>query len=239
MNKVGYNNRGTFILTLQHFADASYFAFETKMRSMMESMLSTVYAQQQTDQTKFKELQQHNLELSERIEKLEKTVFENGAKVLIFDIINRQIKDLQDAHASFSRECRFTQDLLDSRIGEAVGKERELQEFAKVLEVKFDNMTTEVARLTQKEERDVEALGKRADDLAGWLKTDSEKLFDQMAKVNETAHECEHQVRTYSLIVGELQATEDRNDEFMKQLLAKAESLELFKVDKKAYKEDQ
>lgn len=60
-----------------------------------------------------------------------------------------------------------------------------------------------------------------------------------MGRVNELAHDCEHKVQMYTQVVGELQASEDRNDEFMKQLLAKAENLELFKVDKKVYKEDQ
>jgi len=136
------------------------------MRSMMESMLGSVYAQQHADQTKFKELQKHNLELNERIEKVEKTIFEDGADVLIFDIINRQLKDLQDAHESFSRECRFNQELLDSRISEAVAKERDMLESTSVLEVKFDKLAAEMARATQKEEWNVQSLTKRADDLS-------------------------------------------------------------------------
>lgn len=165
-------------------------------------------------------------------------MFEDGAKVLIFDIINRQIKDLQDAHQSFSRETRFSQDLADTRLNEAIAKEREMQEFTKVLGVKFDNLVAELARLTEKESRDCQALTKRADDLAAWLKSDSEKLFDQMAKVHEIANECDDKVRTYSQVVSELQTSEDRNDAFMKQLLSKAESLELFKVDKKVYQDE-
>ena len=118
-------------------------------------------------------MQKTNLELGERITKLEQTVFEDGAKVLIFDIINRQIKDLQDALNSFSRECRFQQDLLDSRISEAVAKERELKERASVLDVKFENLVGDVSRLSQKEERDIEMVKKRADELADWIKSDT------------------------------------------------------------------
>lgn len=120
-----------------------------------------------------------------------------------------------------------------------MAKERELKERASVLDVKFDNIVGEVSRLTQKEERDVQMVKKRAEELADWIKGDTQKLFDQMAKVDRTALDCENKVKTYTLVVNELQASEDRNDEFMKKLLGKAESLELQKVDRKAYKEEQ
>ena len=68
---------------------------------------------------------------------------------------------------------RFQQELLDSRISEAVAKERELKEQASVLHVKMDNLSGEVARLKAKEERDIEAVKKRANELAEWIKKDS------------------------------------------------------------------
>lgn len=108
-----------------------------------------------------------------------------------------------------------------------------------MLDVKFENIVGEVSRLTLKEERDVDMVKKRAEELADWIKNDTQKLFEQMAKVDRTALDCENKVKTYTLMVNELQASEDRNDEFMKKLLGKAESLELHKVDRKAYKEDQ
>ena len=60
-----------------------------------------------------------------------------------------------------------------------------------------------------------------------------------MGKVDNTALQCEIKVQKYSLIVNELQATENRNDEFLKKLLAHTEQLEVQKVDKNAYGTDQ
>ena len=94
-----------------------------------------------------------------------------------------------------------------------MAKERELKERASVLDVKFENIVGEVSRLTLKEERDVEMVKKRAEELADWIKNDTQKLFEQMAKVDRTALDCENKVKTYTLMVNELQASEDRNDE--------------------------
>lgn len=52
-----------------------------------------------------------------------------------------------------------------------------------------------------------------------------------MGEVRKLANECEHKVKVYTQIVTELQVSEDRNDEFMKQLLQRSENLEMFKVD--------
>ena len=70
-------------------------------------------------------------------------------------------------------------------------------------------------------------LGKRSEELAEWIKRDSQKLFEQIGKIDNTALECEIKVQKYELIVNELQAAENRNDEFLKKLLARAEQLEI------------
>ena len=59
----------------------------------------------------------------------------------------------------------------------------------------------------------------RIKELGDWLKTDTDKMFDQMANVEKITKENENTVKIYTNIVNTLQSTEDRNDEFMQKLL--------------------
>ena len=59
----------------------------------------------------------------------------------------------------------------------------------------------------------------RIKELGDWLKKDTDKMFDQMASVEQITKDCENTVKIYTNIVNTLQSTEDRNDEFMQSLL--------------------
>ena len=59
----------------------------------------------------------------------------------------------------------------------------------------------------------------RIKELGDWLKRDTDKMFDQMANVEKITKENENTVKIYTNIVNTLQSTEDRNDEFMQNLL--------------------
>jgi len=71
-----------------------------------------------------------------------------------------------------------------------------------------------------------------------WLRKDTEKLFEEMAKAEATATECSETVGVFTERVRDLQASEHRNDAFMQDLLVKAERLELFKLNLDRYEEE-
>ena len=78
----------------------------------------------------------------------------------------------------------------------------------------------------------------RVKELGDWLKTDTDKMFDQMANVDKITKECEQTVKIYTNIVNTLQSTEDRNDEFMQKLLQQTQDLKINKLNVEQYEKD-
>ena len=60
---------------------------------------------------------------------------------------------------------------------------------------------------------------KRSDTLTTWLNRDFDKLNTKMEEVVNTSEACDQQTKVYTQVVERLQASEDRNDEFLKNLL--------------------
>ena len=74
--------------------------------------------------------------------------------------------------------------------------------------------------MTQDENlREQKSAMNRIKELGDWLKKDTDKMFDQMDSVKQITKDCENTVKIYTNIVNTLQSTEDRNDEFMQNLL--------------------
>lgn len=76
------------------------------------------------------------------------------------------------------------------------------------------------------------------EDLNAWLKRDTDKIFDDLVKMRQITNKCEETVRYYTQIVERLQASEDRNDEFMQKLLTETATLQITKLDVERYEVD-
>ena len=90
------------LLTSIHFIllfhlEISYFAFETKMRQLVLGLLKPVTDSDLENQLRFQELRDYRFKIDKQLLTLEQTVFEKGEGVQIFDLLKRDIKDINKA----------------------------------------------------------------------------------------------------------------------------------------------
>ena len=73
------------------------------------------------------------------------------------------------------------------------------------------------------------------DDLNAWLKRDTDRIFDELQEMKTITNKCQETVRVYTTIVEKLQASENRNDEFMQKLLTETATLKINKLEIERY----
>ena len=77
--------------------EISYFAFETKMRQLVLGLLKPVTDSDLENQSRFQELRDYRFKIDKQLLTLEQTVFEKGEGVQIFDLLKRDIKEINKA----------------------------------------------------------------------------------------------------------------------------------------------
>ena len=85
-----------YFILLFHL-EISYFAFETKMRQLVLGLLKPVTDSDLENQLRFQELRDYRFKIDKQLLTLEQTVFEKGEGVQIFDLLKRDIKDINKA----------------------------------------------------------------------------------------------------------------------------------------------
>lgn len=84
------------------------------------------------DQEAFKMLRDHNYRVDKQLEALNKTVFEDGAGVQIFDVIRNDIENLRKGMSNLDDQLEKRLQQIEGRIGEINQKQRKTDEYAEV-----------------------------------------------------------------------------------------------------------
>lgn len=133
--------------------------------------------------------QQNSSELDQRIKKLEKTVFENGKDIVIFDLIEQRLNGLEDLLTTNYRENRYKIDVLEQKITESVQKAQELSEKASVLLVRVENVVGRMDRIEKTQEITTASLSGRIDDLAQWSKQRIEEMIKSIGDIERVSRD--------------------------------------------------
>ena len=133
--------------------------------------------------------QQNSSELDQRIKKLEKTVFENGKDIVIFDLIEQRLNGLEDLLTTNYRENRYKIDILEQKITESVQKAQELSEKASVLLVRVENVVGRMDRIEKTQEITTASLSGRIDDLAQWSKQRIEEMIKSIGDIERVSRD--------------------------------------------------
>ena len=67
--------------------EISYYAFETRINQNVLNLLKPIDEQKIKDQEQFREIRAHDIKIDQQVDILNKTVFENGKGVQIFELI--------------------------------------------------------------------------------------------------------------------------------------------------------
>jgi hypothetical protein len=90
----------------------------------------------------------------------------------------------------------------------------------------------------QQNQREFVSSTKRMDDLNAWLKRDTDRIFEDIQRMQAITTKSEETVRIYTQIVEKLQSCENRNDEFMQKLLNETATLKITKLEIDRYEID-
>jgi hypothetical protein len=84
------------------------------------------------DQETFKMLRDHNYRVDKQLEALNKTVFEDGAGVQIFDVIKNDIENIRKAISNLDDQMEKRLQQIESKINEINHKQSRADEYAEV-----------------------------------------------------------------------------------------------------------
>ena len=83
---------------------------------------------------------------------------------------------------------------IEAKVQEAHDKERDLRDFAKETNITVTELKHQLEAVQNTQNREFQSLSNRMTQLSEWLKRDSDKLFDQMSKVEKQSNECQDNV---------------------------------------------
>ena len=111
--------------------EISYYAFETRINQNVLNLLKPIDEQKIKDQEQFREIRAHDIKIDQQVDILNKTVFENGKGVQIFELIKSQLNDINLARADLEKK-------IDSRFDDMEFKIADIKEYSRTTKIQLD-----------------------------------------------------------------------------------------------------